>query len=91
MTHSTYTAHVSDTFILVEDQDQGMSVTNDAENMIADLGTKIPLAGRRVLYRDTEGRWDELLVKDGRFAGFKAIGATGTWIEAISAAKRNGR
>ena len=91
MTHSTFTFRVEGSFILVEDQNVGMSVTNDAENVIACLATKeFSLANRRVLYRDTEGRWDELLVQDGRFAGFTAIGVTGTWIEAIAAAKRNG-
>jgi hypothetical protein len=34
---ASYTTTVRSTFVLVEDLDRGMSVTNDAENVIADL------------------------------------------------------
>jgi len=45
-----------------------LTVTNDAEAVVKEL---IPrLAGRRLFYYDSEGQMDELLVKDGRFAGF---------------------
>lgn len=30
-----------------------------------------------VIYRDTMGNWDQLLHRDGRFAGFKSLGGTG--------------
>lgn len=44
------------------------TVTNDAENVVASLAAM--LRGRRLEYEDSEGdRW-ELLVADGRFAGF---------------------
>jgi hypothetical protein len=75
MTRATYGYTVLDAFVLVVDQDRGPSVTNDAEHVIEDLSRAQVLTGRRVLYRDTDGRWDELLVRDGVFVGFIAIGA----------------
>lgn len=47
------------------------TVTNDAENVVADLvndGKLLP--GMRLYYYDSEGQLDEIKVKDGRFAGF---------------------
>jgi hypothetical protein len=88
MTRATYGYTVLGAFILVVDQDQGMSVTNDAEHVIADLARARVLPGRRVLYRDTDKHWDELVVSDGAFAGFAPLGAT-TPEEAI--AKAEGR
>ncbi len=76
MTRATYGYTVHGAYVLVVDQDQGMSVTNDAEHVIADLSRARVLAGRRVLYRDTDKHWDEMLVAaDGAFAGFALIGA----------------
>lgn len=62
-------------FICVVDRDGPVSVTNDAERVVATLAAQGLLEGRRVLYEDSTGRWDELLVRDGRFAGFGPIGA----------------
>lgn len=47
------------------------TVTNDAEMVVADLVAFGQLPdGRRLLYYDSEGQIGELLVKNGRFAGF---------------------
>lgn len=74
---ASYSTEIRDEFVLVIDHDQGKSVTNDAENVIADLYRAGLLAtGRRVLYRDTDGRWDELRYDGVRFTGFGAIGGT---------------
>lgn len=63
-------------FVLLEDRGTGMSITNAAEEVVAQLATWGSLKdGRRVLYRDTSGQWDELLHHDGRFSGFAPIGA----------------
>jgi hypothetical protein len=60
--------------IAITDHDQGRSVTNDAENVIADLAANFDLSRYRVIYRDTRGIWDQLLVdRTGRFAGFSSI------------------
>jgi hypothetical protein len=56
---------------------EGKSITNDAENVIEDLCRLgfFELCPRfRVIYLDTSGVWDELLVHDGKFAGFQPIG-----------------
>jgi len=48
-----------------------MSVTNDAEEVVQSLyAVRILKPGQRLLYYDTDGKLDELLVKDGKFAGF---------------------
>jgi hypothetical protein len=62
----------TDTLILLQDCDQGASVTNDAEAVIQAVSTAVGGIGRRrVYYRDTMGRFDELVVEHERFAGFK--------------------
>ena len=51
--------------------DRHPTVTNDAEAVVEELVSAGCLPpGRRLLYIDSEGRKDELLVEDGRFAGF---------------------
>ncbi len=48
-----------------------LSVTNDAEAVVAYLFRAGTLRdGRRLFYYDTDGNLDELLIKDGKFAGF---------------------
>lgn len=48
-----------------------MSVTNDAEAVVADLIEQGRLTeGRRLLYFDSCNTLDEILVREGRFAGF---------------------
>lgn len=49
----------------------GMSVTNAAESVVEELVRDGYLPeGRQLLYYDSEGDLDEILVKDGKFAGF---------------------
>lgn len=48
--------------------DEHLSVTNGAEQVVEALAPM--LRGRRLLYLDSEGEQDELLVRDGKFAGF---------------------
>lgn len=51
--------------------DQRLTITNDAEHVVAELAAKGRLNnGRRLFYVDSDGQKDELLVKDGRFNGF---------------------
>ena len=65
-----YAIHVetADTIWIVDLDDGAMSVTNDAEavveQVVKDFGDK------RVIYRDSEGQWDELLHHHGRFIDF---------------------
>ncbi len=72
--HRAIYSRVHGHVIAVIDHDQGKSVTNDAENVIADLASDFDLSQYRVIYRDTRGIWDELLVdRTGGFGGFSAI------------------
>ena len=45
-----------------------MSVTNDAEAVVEELASR--LGDRRLEYYDSQGVRDQLLVVDGKFAGF---------------------
>ena len=45
-----------------------LTITNDAEHVVEALAPT--LHGRRLFYYDSEGELTELLVKDGKFAGF---------------------
>lgn len=62
----------TDLHILILDLDQGRSVTNDADSVVRRVDAQLGSIGRRRLfYRDTTGRFDELVVRDGRFVGFR--------------------
>ena len=65
-------------FVCVVDLDVGRSVTNDAENVVADLAAELH-DGVHLIYRDTDGTWDEIAFvtdEDGRprFNGFNGLG-----------------
>ena len=49
--------------------DQYPTITNDAEHVVKEMASYVA-DGRALLYIDSEGRMDRLLVKNGRFAGF---------------------
>lgn len=70
MHRARYTARVEDRAIVVKDRDRGRSVTNDAENVIADLRERGFDLMMPVIHCDTTGRWDGLTMRAGRFAGF---------------------
>ena len=72
---AVYSRTVHGNVIAIIDHDQGRSVTNDAENVIADLIAQgFDLSRYLVIYRDTRGIWDQLLVdRTGHFAGFSSI------------------
>lgn len=66
----------TDDCLVIQDigRDNDMSVTNDAEAVVARLVAQGYLPpGRRLEYYDSEGHRDELLVEDGKFAGFKLV------------------
>ncbi len=51
--------------------DQFPTITNNAEKTVEIM---VPvLRGRRLHYLDSEGNEDQLLVKDGKFAGFAPV------------------
>lgn len=56
--------------VFIVDLDNGsMSVTNDAENVVAYLYERF--GDRRFIYCDTMKRWDELVHDHGKFLNFK--------------------
>lgn len=59
--------------VAIEDLDGPKSVTNDAERVVRYLA-ELGLKERRLIYRDTDGVWDEL-AHDGKgaFKGFRPI------------------
>lgn len=76
-----YVAHLDAEKVLIVDVGEGLSITNDAENAVMKLNADLlaggsgGIQGRKVFYRDTNGDIDEMLTKDGEFAGFKFCSA----------------
>lgn len=48
--------------------DRHPTVTNDADGVCRSVNASYP--GYRIIYRDSDGRWDELAHKDGNFLTF---------------------
>lgn len=48
------------------------TVTNDAEHVVEELAPQ--LKGRCLFYYDSDNRCDEIVIKDGKFAGFAPAG-----------------
>jgi hypothetical protein len=74
-----YSVELRDGILVLVDANAGdRSITNDAEAVIADLAQQYDLAftNYAVIYRDTDGIWDELVHADGRFAGFQPLRQT---------------
>lgn len=80
---------LEDRWVVIVDLGTGRTVTNAAEDVLLELGRELSLEGRRVIYRDTDGRWDELLHEGVHFRGFAPIAAGGTYFDAITAAERS--
>ena len=72
---AVYSRTVHGNVIAIVDHDGPRSVTNDADSVIADLAAQgFDLSRYLVIYKDTRGIWDQLLVdRTGRFAGFSSI------------------
>jgi len=64
-------AKITPAVVYIIDNDDGMSVTNSAERVCEQLAVQYP--GKRIVYRDTEGQWDELVHQNGRFLDFKFL------------------
>ena len=56
--------------VFIKDLNLGnMSITNDAENVVETVLRWHP--GKRIIYQDSEGQWDELCHENGEFSGFR--------------------
>lgn len=78
LTRSTFSVEFpEDGIVAIYDHDEGMSVTNDAENVIRALWEHGYINyGDRVIYCDTTQIWDELKHDGkGEFTGFHCIHA----------------
>lgn len=64
VTHST----IDKVFIVDMNEPDSKSVTNDAENVWGEIQLFYP--GTRLIYRDTLGRWDEIVFENDTI-GFK--------------------
>jgi hypothetical protein len=58
--------------VILVDRDGPVSVTNDAENVVAYVLERY-LKKPRILYKDTDGEWDELLHDGEKFTGFSIL------------------
>ncbi|MFC1337532.1 MAG: hypothetical protein G8D89_17900 [gamma proteobacterium symbiont of Clathrolucina costata] len=65
---------ITDNFVLIIDLDIGRTVTNDAESVVKMLNLELPggLGKKKVYYRDTCGRFDELKHQNGNFTSISA-------------------
>lgn len=74
---AAFTYELRGNVVCIVDQDEGRSVTNDVENVLADIARDgVDLREYRVIYRDTLGIWDEIvLTKAGRYKTFKSLNA----------------
>jgi len=64
----------NETFVLIRDLgpwSEHPTVTNAAEDVVEELAPL--LRGRRLEYFDSEGQRDQLLVVNGKFAGFAPL------------------
>jgi hypothetical protein len=67
------------TVLALIDLDKGLSITSNAANIIHGLRRDgyLEEPRTRIVYCDTDGRWDELMLSFEReFCNFKPIGAT---------------
>lgn len=86
--HTTFNPSLK--VVALQDHDAGMSITNDAENVIEWLFEQNLLReDEHVVYRDTDGVWDELLHKDGKFIGFRLLRALNMTHAAIRATAKD--
>jgi hypothetical protein len=62
---------IGDDVIALTDLDRGRSITNDAEQVVATLREHLGDLDRfRIIYRDSEGRWDGIATIRSHFVGF---------------------
>lgn len=84
MTKAKYVWCILENIIVIMEDHDGlsMSVTNDMENVIKEIYQTEKGLPETVIYKDTEGIWDQVICKDGEFVDFKHLGAP-SMVEAI--------
>ena len=62
MSKSNYIYEVGDTLVKITDLDSGgMSVTNNAENVLTEIQTKNDIKEKEIIYKDSEGEWGVII------------------------------
>jgi hypothetical protein len=74
---------------LHNEENSSMSVTNDIENVIAVVNADIGGIGeQKVIYRDTELMYDEVIIKNNEFFKFNSLHEH-SYLKAIKKVKEN--
>lgn len=69
---------------IVDLDEDGASVTNDAERVVVDLVQfGVSPDAQPIIYRDSMGQWDRILTRGGRFHGFQSLGGARSLQEAV--------
>lgn len=74
MTACLYKLDVIDEVICLEDLEGPRSLTNDVEAVLEDIQRGGILLDAPVIYRDSDGRWDEIRHAKGKFTRFAPLG-----------------
>lgn len=76
-TKSSFSVRTEGPYIMITDEDRGMSVTNDIENVIESVDEQLghPIDEFYIIYKDSQGTVDGVQTKNGKFARFYTIGA----------------
>jgi hypothetical protein len=62
MRKADYTYTIENGIVKITDLNLGnVSVTNDAENVITEIQKETNIKGLKIVYRDSEGNWDEII------------------------------
>jgi hypothetical protein len=78
--HAWFTFYLHENFIILDDRkiEGSRSLTNDVEHALCSIKEKIGLnemKGKFVIYRDTLGVWDQVLINDKcEFVEFRSLG-----------------
>jgi len=63
------TVAIDHEFVYIQDCNGPVSVTNDAEAVVMELVDAYP--GKRIMYEDSDGQWDELVHDGNQFVDFR--------------------
>lgn len=59
--------------VWIIDENGGKSVTNDMHLVLQDISKAMNLNGKQIIYRDSQGVWDQVLISEKGVISFKSI------------------
>jgi hypothetical protein len=62
---------ITDTLVLIRDLNQGASITNYPSETLNHLSQRHSIKWKRIFYRDTIGRFDQIVHNNGIFVCFR--------------------